>query len=86
MCIVFRKVKSFIYQKFYASDWVPLRNGKKGNGIYHKGGEGQDPIPFFYCNFLNLWVVAQYVRAAGSATRVAGSNPLELESALLSKI
>ena len=29
--------------------------------------------------------VAQYVRAAGPATRVAGSNPLELVSALLSK-
>ena len=29
--------------------------------------------------------VAHYVRAAGPATRVAGSNPLELVSALLSK-
>ena len=30
--------------------------------------------------------VAQYIRAAGPATRVAGLNPLELVSALLSKI
>ena len=32
------------------------------------------------------YCVAQYVRAAGPVTRVAGSNPLELVSALLSKI
>ena len=30
--------------------------------------------------------VVVVVRAAGTATRVAGSNPLELVSALLSKI
>ena len=32
------------------------------------------------------YCVAQYVRAAGPVTRVAGSNPLEVVSALLSEI
>ena len=66
-----------------------IRNcGKSLNQIFQniaflrRGGQG-----YKIC-FPNLKAscAAQYVRAAGPATRVAGSNPFELVSALLCKI